>query len=219
MYKIKHILLIIVGLLLVSCASNRPNRVHKQVMTQRTQVTLTFDQHEYKTNCMLKVWKNELIVLSVTPVMGIELFRLEATPDQVTIIDKLNRRYTIMTYEDINKLSPRRISYKMLQLLINKAGKEINLDLQAGTHTLQLKANMGQRENIRKSHKWSIPTNTSKLVCAKSYLYEKKIDHISTIVVAFVYIRTKRQGIATTATSPSTTIGGNRQNAQANQKR
>ena len=70
MYKIKHILLIIVGLLLVSCASNRPNRVHKQVMTQRTQVTLTFDQHEYKTNCMLKVWKNELIVLSVMPVMG-----------------------------------------------------------------------------------------------------------------------------------------------------
>ena len=55
MYKIKHILLIIVGLLLVSCASNRPNRVHKQAMTQRTQVTLTLDQHEYKTICKSKL--------------------------------------------------------------------------------------------------------------------------------------------------------------------
>ena len=170
MYKIKHILLIIVGLLLVSCASNRPNRVHKQAMTQRTQVTLTFDQHEYKTNCMLKVWKNELIVLSVMPVMGIELFRLEATPDQVTIIDKLNRRYTIMTYEEINKLSPRRISYKMLQLLINKAGKEINLDLQAGTHTLQLKANMGQREYNNQKEPQMVNTNKYKLVSLREIL-------------------------------------------------
>ena len=119
---------------------------------------------------MLKVWKNELIVLSVTPVMGIELFRLEATPDQVTIIDKLNRRYTIMTYEDINKLSPRRISYKMLQLLINKAGKEINLDLQAGTHTLQLKANMGQREYNNQKEPQMVNTNKYKQVSLREIL-------------------------------------------------
>jgi hypothetical protein len=119
---------------------------------------------------MLKVWKNELIVLSVTPVMGIELFRLEATPDQVTIIDKLNRRYTIMTYEDINKLSPRRISYKMLQLLINKAEKEINFDLQAGTHTLQLKANMGQREYNNQKEPQMVNTNKYKQVSLREIL-------------------------------------------------
>jgi hypothetical protein len=119
---------------------------------------------------MLKVWKNELIVLSVTPVMGIELFRLEATPDQVTIIDKLNRRYTIMTYEEINKLSPRRISYKMLQLLINKAGKEINFDLQAGTHTLQLKANMGQREYNNRKEPQMVNTNKYKQVSLREIL-------------------------------------------------
>jgi hypothetical protein len=170
MYKIKHILLIIWALLLVSCASNRQNMVHKQVMTQRTQVTLTLDQHEFTTNCLLKVWKNELIVLSVLPVMGIELFRLEATPDKVTIIDKLNRRYTIMSYEEINKLSPRRISYKILQLLINKAGKEINLDLQAGTHTLKLKANMGQREYNNQKEPQMVNTNKYQQVSLREIL-------------------------------------------------
>jgi hypothetical protein len=170
MYKIKHILLIIWALLLVSCASNRQNMVHKQVMTQRTQVTLTLDQHEFTTNCLLKVWKNELIVLSVLPVMGIELFRLEATPDKVTIIDKLNRRYTIMSYEEINKLSPRRISYKILQLLINKAGKEINLDLQAGTHMLKLEANMGQREYNNQKEPQIVNTNKYQQVSLREIL-------------------------------------------------
>ena len=170
MYKFKHILLIIGVLLLASCASNRQHKVHKQVMTQRTQVTLTLDQHEYKTNCVLKVWKNELIVLSVLPVMGIELFRLEATPDQVTIIDKLNRRYTVMSYEEINRLSPRRISYKMLQLLINRAGKEINFDLQAGTHMLKLKANMGQREYNNQKEAQMVNTNKYKQVSLREIL-------------------------------------------------
>ena len=170
MYKIKHILLIIWALLLVSCASNRQNMVHKQVMTQRTQVTLNLDQHEFTTNCLLKVWKNELIVLSVLPMMGIELFRLEATPDKVTIIDKLNRRYTIISYEEINKLSPKRISYKMLQLLINKAEKEINLELQAGTHMLKLKANMGQREYNNQKEPQMVNTNKYQQVSLREIL-------------------------------------------------
>ncbi|MDR3193810.1 MAG: DUF4292 domain-containing protein [Tannerella sp.] len=47
----------------------------------------------FSSRANLKIRKNDWIQVSVQPLLGIEVFRLELCPDSVWIIDRLNRRY------------------------------------------------------------------------------------------------------------------------------
>ena len=146
MQKIKHLTYIFLILLLASCASSKQTVIRKQTISQRAQVTLALDQHQYKTACTLKVWKNELIILSVLPMMGIEMFRLEASPEQIIVIDKLHKQYAVLSYEDINEFAPTRLSFKKLQSIVKLTDKELKFDFKIGTRVLKLTGNFGQPE-------------------------------------------------------------------------
>jgi hypothetical protein len=115
-------------------------------MTQHVQVHLTLDQHQYKVPCAIKMWKNQLIVLSVMPMMGIEMFRLEATPDTVTVVDKFNRRYCTLGYDEISDLAQRKISFKLLQLLAKQTNKEIQFNFQTAGHNLVIVGELSEQE-------------------------------------------------------------------------
>ena len=104
MQKVKHILFFgLIAIMLASCASSKSASTKRQTLSQKAHVGLTVDQYQYNVDCVLKVWKNELIVLSVLPMMGIEMFRLEATPEDIIVIDKFNKRYAIITYEELQQ--------------------------------------------------------------------------------------------------------------------
>lgn len=50
-------------------------------------------------------WKRSTAMsLSIQPMAGIEMFRIEAGTNDVTIIDKLNRRYTRLTYDELAQM-------------------------------------------------------------------------------------------------------------------
>ena len=142
MKRLQNILLIIVMLVMVGCASQRTATVtNQQNISMRAKVSLTLDKHNYQTSCVVKMWKNELIILSVLPMLGIEMFRLEASADGVTVIDKLNKRYTELSYEELNAYTPRKISFKVLQMLVKRHQKEnIELDFSVGTHVLKIQS-------------------------------------------------------------------------------
>ena len=146
MKVIRRILLIVLIISLSSCASTRRMGSHKQMSTQRGEVTIRLDHYEYQTKCMLKVCKNEWITLSVLPLLGIEMFRIEATPNYVVVFDKMNRRYAEMTYSELNAWLPRRISFKILQILTKKTDKDIALTFEVGKHTLDLHGTFGAPE-------------------------------------------------------------------------
>jgi hypothetical protein len=73
--------------------------------------------------------------------LGIEMFRLEASADSVVVIDKLNKRYTELSYEELNAYTPRKISFKVLQMMVKQHQKEnIELDFSVGTHVLKIQS-------------------------------------------------------------------------------
>ena len=147
MQQIKKIVFIaLIALGFASCATHKSSSLRRQTISQKAQVGLTFDQHQFDMACQLKAWKNELIVLSVMPMMGIEMFRLEATMDSVIVVDKLNKRYSAMTYDEINQISPTRISFKYLQNLLKKGEDTISMDFKAGSHIILIKAQLQEPE-------------------------------------------------------------------------
>lgn len=147
MQKIKNILLIsILAICLASCASSSRTMVQKPVVSRRGQISLSLEHLQYNMNCMLRIWKNELIVLSVTPAMGIEMLRVEATPENIIVIDKLNKRYAIVSYEELKKLTQTRITYKLLQFVLQRTNKEVQYDIPVGSRKIHLTAKLMQRE-------------------------------------------------------------------------
>ena len=142
---------IICCLILSSCGIQRSSTPRRyQTMTQKLSTTLQMDQHQYKMGCTTKTWRNELIILSLQPMLGIEMVRIEATPDSVWLFDKMNHRYTVLAYNDYtNKITPAP-SYKMIQDFIStpqtKKQDQSTLSFSFGKHNIQIGCTVSQRE-------------------------------------------------------------------------
>ena len=76
-----HIILFVALLGMASCSVTKNTPTRYKTMTQRVQLTLTLDQHQFNMASTMRMWRNQLIVLSVQPMLGIEMVRIEATPD------------------------------------------------------------------------------------------------------------------------------------------
>ena len=112
-------IIVLLGMLLSSCATKRqaePRRYDS--MSQKAHMTLRLDQREYTVNSGVQVWRNELIIISLQPVLGIEMFRIEATQDSLLAIDKMNRRYTSIAYNWSGKEISPQPTYKLLQDIV-----------------------------------------------------------------------------------------------------
>lgn len=78
------------------------------------------------------------IYVSIQPVFGIELFSVEITPDSITIIDKMNRRFFTATYQYIFQKTGVPLIYENIQAMLANSlfsvgEKEINpLKLKTG---------------------------------------------------------------------------------------
>jgi len=85
--------------------------------TSKVKVTITQDGKDVTTNGNLRMRYGDVIQLTlVDPVVGIaEIGRLELSPDNVLIIDRINRRYVSTNYEEFTALKSRNIDYGTIQ--------------------------------------------------------------------------------------------------------
>ena len=140
------------GLLLCSCATQRQAEPkHYQTLSQKATTTLRFDQREYSINCSVQIWRNELIVLSLQPILGIEMFRVEATKDSLLVVDKMNRRYTTLAYQWASKEIRPMPSFKMIQDFVTAPiSPKINISSErsfaVGGHEIGIKSTFSHRE-------------------------------------------------------------------------
>ena len=138
--------------LLSSCAVQRQTEPRRyQTLTQKANATLQFDQREYSMSCSIQMWRNELIILSLQPILGVEMFRLEASQDSVLVIDKMNRRYTTLAYEWASQAVQPTPSYKMIQdfvtpPLLSQSKATSQRTFEIGKHKIGIKCAFSQRE-------------------------------------------------------------------------
>ncbi|MDR1103314.1 MAG: DUF4292 domain-containing protein [Tannerella sp.] len=63
-------------------------------LSARMQVELTMPAGKtFSSRASLKIRKNEWLQLSLQPLLGIEAFRIDLSPDSIRIVDRLNKRY------------------------------------------------------------------------------------------------------------------------------
>ncbi len=86
-------------------------------LTARLNVDLDIPGKELSSRVDLKMIKDSALQLSVVPVLGIEIFRIELTKDSIKIVDRLNKRYMADNYEKMRSETPVAFNFYNLQAL------------------------------------------------------------------------------------------------------
>ena len=116
-----------IALLLVSCQAKKavvttqPTKQQPAQPTWHTRLTrnaqaiASIDNQTYQAKCSMWAVNDSLTIISVQPMLGIEMFRLEATPKTIVVIDKINHQYVQTDYAEINRFCRPKMKYTLLQ--------------------------------------------------------------------------------------------------------
>ncbi len=73
----------------------------------RMTVTVVAQGKQISTPATMRWKRAQGTVISIQPLAGIEIARIELNAQHLTILDKLNRRYTRLTYDDLAQMGAR----------------------------------------------------------------------------------------------------------------
>lgn len=138
----------------------------RENLTARTRVQLNMgsESSSVSVNANMRIRRGELIRLSVAPVLGIEVARMDITPKGVLVIDRMNRRYVEIGFAEVTDILKVEVDFNALQsLFLNEIflpGREsltvedaVKFDLseQDGRAHLQVKDSRSQMKDSRYS--------------------------------------------------------------------
>ena len=134
-------------------------------LIQGARAVVTLDGNTYQGTCSMWAVNDSLTILSVMPMLGIEMFRAEATPKEVVIVDKINKRYLRTTYAEINRYVTPKMSYTDLQNIatgevVEPLKKEADIHYSALGKTVSLRITYPTPQT-------NVPINTTRLNITK----------------------------------------------------
>lgn len=164
-------LLVVILAALSSCSVSRRASSRYQSMSQQALITLEMDKDRYSLRGSVRLWKNELVVLSAQ-VFGVEMARIEATPDSIWAFDKMNRRYTSLSYNDLGTIANKKINYKTIQELALKPIEEdqMKMEFTHGKHQVKVSCKFANREYNTLQAPTRTPTDKYKRVTLREIL-------------------------------------------------
>lgn len=108
--------------------------------------TVQVTYHQININCpvVISYIADSIIVASAQPLLGIEMYRLEARKDFARFYDKANRRYVEMTYDEISAEVHRKVDFLLAEQMVEEVGlvypigKDTTISYSGVTAKLQL---------------------------------------------------------------------------------
>lgn len=141
----KRLIILLPIVLLAACSVQKMGlrtRRHTAEVPQATAV-ICLDEQQYRMNCTMQVVYDSLTIIALQPFPGMEVARIEATPDSVTLIDRMNRRYARVSYGEVAGWTVPAVQYKDIQRAVTGNGiqqkeNKCSFSYQAGKHRLDI---------------------------------------------------------------------------------
>ena len=123
--RLKHIFIVFSScLLLVGCGVKKKVAVNETAMPtwhtcliQNARATVITNEDKLSANVTMQTVHDSMLVVSIMPMLGMEMLRLEATPMELIAIDKIHGRYAQTTYAELNKKLTPSLNWDELQQL------------------------------------------------------------------------------------------------------
>jgi len=88
----------------------------------KAQCQIHYNKQNISTAASAAYLADSIIILSVQPMLGIEMVRVEATPESAIVIDKINRRYARCSYEEVSTLIGQKADFRTLEQMLEEQG-------------------------------------------------------------------------------------------------
>ncbi len=117
--------LLLMVVLLAGCKTSKVVKttpVEPAYLSSKLQLTVPNKNGSMTVNGNMKMKSGERIQLSVLmPVFRSEVMRMEVTPDEVLLIDRMNKRYVRATRDELKGILPENADFDRLEKLLFKA--------------------------------------------------------------------------------------------------
>jgi hypothetical protein len=125
MKRITYLLLLIV--LLAGCKSSKhllkpEAETTPHYLSSKLQLTMTGNKGSIAVNGTMKMKSGECVQVSLLmPILRTEVARMEATPDRILLVDRMNRRYVAATRTELRGKLPATADFAHLEKLLEQA--------------------------------------------------------------------------------------------------
>jgi len=82
-------------------------------------MAVTVSDHTYNTAVSCRIKTDSAVFISIMPVFGYEVFRVQATPDSIKLFDKMNKKMYALDYGFFNTKYGVNVDFNSLQALIS----------------------------------------------------------------------------------------------------
>ena len=82
-------------------------------------MSLSYGQYSFTFRGSIRVAKDSLVSVSIQPALGIEMYRLEFTPDGFALYDKINRKYSHNSYNYLYLQTGVNVEYSAIEALFS----------------------------------------------------------------------------------------------------
>lgn len=82
-------------------------------------MSVNYDQIQFTFRSSIRIATDSIVSISIQPALGIEMFRMEFTPNGFCVYDKMNRRYSENSYEYIKLSWGLDVDYKAIEALFS----------------------------------------------------------------------------------------------------
>lgn len=103
------------------------------------QVTFCHDDDRITGNATMQVVRDSMCIIRVTAILGVEILRIEATPEGVVGIDRVHGLYARASYDEINALLTPKLTWEIMQQMCSA-------ELPTGSETARLRYTMGDEQ-------------------------------------------------------------------------
>ncbi len=88
-----------------------------RAFTAKMKLSLNLDGQDLSVNGNLRIKKDEVIQLSIVPLLGIEMAKIEITPERILLLDRFNKQYVELPIEELKTLAHTDLDFYSLQAL------------------------------------------------------------------------------------------------------
>lgn len=89
-----------------------------EAVTAKMTMVVDFDgKGATKMNGVLRIKKGKVVQISITPLLGIEVGRAEISSDGILVVDRMNKRYTQISFAEIETFIHADLDFHVLQAL------------------------------------------------------------------------------------------------------
>lgn len=126
MKRVAYLLLIVV--LLAGCKSSKHAIVPEakpivpSYLASKLQLTIPGKNGSMTVGGTMKMKSSERVQISLLmPILRTEVVRIEVTPDEILLVDRMNKRFVRATKEELKDILPKNAQFAHLEKLLNEA--------------------------------------------------------------------------------------------------